>query len=333
MNKKLFFVVAIFVTMAILYGGFRFYKSKQQEKNEREICLNAALIRTLADRITEDYLQTSRRCKEHGSCVLTDIFGDEHYFKKTEDALNYCVTKNKASFVVMDSLEAELRNNLETLNNPSVELANLQKNATDYYALCKKPLNYLDSLDNKCVTLSRKIQSLLVEKLLIDERMLKDKESKIQASILAKEMIGLQDLQANRSKEAEKNRVVGEEFLANNKKQKGIVVLPNGLQYKEIKRGSGKKPTENSMVNVSYEGRFINGTVFDSSSKSNKGKPSSLSLNDVIRGWAEALKLMPVGSIWEIYVPYQLGYGESGEANIPPYSTLIFKLQLQGVSN
>ena len=125
-------------------------------------------------------------------------------------------------------------------------------------------------------------------------------------------------------------RVEGEQFLEQNKDAEGVVTRESGLQYKVLTMGTGAVATDTSMVEVHYEGRLLNGTIFDSSYQ--RGTPISLKPTQVIKGWAEALKLMPEGSTWELYVPYNLGYGENGTRNIPPYSTLIFKVQILKVN-
>ena len=126
------------------------------------------------------------------------------------------------------------------------------------------------------------------------------------------------------------NRRAGEQFLANNAKQKGVVTLPSGLQYKELVKGTGAIPTQSDEVVVKYEGKLVDGTVFDSSyerkEQTNKFRPSQ-----VIKGWTEALTKMPVGSKWQIFVPYQLAYGERDMGKIKPYSALIFTIELIGI--
>ena len=118
-----------------------------------------------------------------------------------------------------------------------------------------------------------------------------------------------------------------EKFLADNAKKEGVVTLPSGLQYKVITEGKGATPTETATVKVNYEGKTIDGKVFDSNAKS--GKPVEMRANQVIKGWTEALTHMPVGSKWEVYIPQALAYGEraQGEA-IKPFSTLIFTIEL-----
>lgn len=126
---------------------------------------------------------------------------------------------------------------------------------------------------------------------------------------------------------AEKNKQIGEAFLAENKKHKDVITLADGLQYKIIKAGSGVKPSDSDMVTVNYSGKLVNGKEFDSSYK--RGEPASFPVNGVIPGWTEALKLMPEGSVWELYIPAKLAYGEMGAGSlIGPNETLIFKVEL-----
>ena len=132
---------------------------------------------------------------------------------------------------------------------------------------------------------------------------------------------------AKQAEIAEVMKKQGEEFLAENKKKEGVIALPDGLQYKVLKEGEGKMPGATDQVKCHYEGRFIDGTVFDSSYK--RGEPAVFGLNQVIKGWTEGLQLMNEGSKWELYLPYNLAYGEAGaQGAIPPYATLIFTVEL-----
>ena len=123
----------------------------------------------------------------------------------------------------------------------------------------------------------------------------------------------------------------GEKFLAANAKTPGVKVLPSGLQYKVIKAGQGEVPKATDEVEVIYEGRLIDGTVFDATSKHGGAKTDKFRAGNLIKGWTEALTTMPVGSKWQIYIPYELAYGERQAGQIPPYSTLIFDLELVSI--
>lgn len=129
-------------------------------------------------------------------------------------------------------------------------------------------------------------------------------------------------------KKAENQKAPGMKFLAENAKKDGVLVLPSGLQYKVLQKGEGKTPQRTDKVKVHYEGRLINGKVFDASRR-HGDKPAEFGVTDVIKGWTEALLLMPVGSKWQLYIPYDLAYGERGAGrDIKPYSTLVFDVEL-----
>ena len=123
-----------------------------------------------------------------------------------------------------------------------------------------------------------------------------------------------------------KNRADGEAFLQANAKKDSVVTTPSGLQYKVLTQGTGETPKATDKVKVNYEGTLIDGTVFDSSYKRNQ--PATFGCNQVIKGWTEALTMMPVGSKWEVYIPQELGYGAREAGKIPPLSTLIFTVEL-----
>ena len=125
------------------------------------------------------------------------------------------------------------------------------------------------------------------------------------------------------------NKEKGEKFLAENAKKEGVKTLPSGVQYKVIKEGSGAIPADTSKVKVNYEGRTIDGKVFDSSYKRNQ--PLTLRCNQTIKGWTDAMVHMPVGSVWEVYIPQNLAYGEREQGDIKPFSVLIFKIELLGI--
>lgn len=136
--------------------------------------------------------------------------------------------------------------------------------------------------------------------------------------------------EALKRKQFQKNVEAGDAFLAKNKKKKGVISLPSGLQYEILKTGTGAKPKLTDKVKTHYHGTLIDGRVFDSSVE--RGEPISFPVNGVIKGWTEALMLMPVGSKWRLVVPSNLAYGENAPGGIiEPYSVLVFEVELLGI--
>ena len=141
-------------------------------------------------------------------------------------------------------------------------------------------------------------------------------------------------MQEIRSRELEKkyggNKKEGEEFLAKNAKKDGVKTLKSGVQYRVIKEGTGAIPADTSLVKVHYEGRLLNDSVFDSSYR--RGEPITLRCNQTIKGWTDAMVNMPAGSVWEVYIPQELAYGEREQGIIKPFSVLVFKIELLEVN-
>jgi FKBP-type peptidyl-prolyl cis-trans isomerase len=160
--------------------------------------------------------------------------------------------------------------------------------------------------------------------------LLTDEEAKTALTALQSEV---------RKKQAEKMQLVGEtnkkegeEFLAVNKTKEGVVSLPSGLQYKVLKEGTGPKPSATDSVVCNYRGTLLNDTEFDSSYK--RGQPATFPVGGVIKGWTEALQLMPVGSKWQLFIPSELAYGQRGPSpEIGPNSTLIFEVELLSIQD
>lgn len=156
--------------------------------------------------------------------------------------------------------------------------------------------------------------------------LLTEDEARTALMQLQKEMQEKQ--QAKAAAEGEANKKEGDAFLAANKTKEGVVTLPSGLQYKILKEGNGPKPTASDSVVCNYKGTLINGTEFDSSYK--RGEPATFPVTGVIKGWTEALQLMPVGSKWQLFIPPDLAYGPRGTPGGPigPNATLIFEVEL-----
>lgn len=158
------------------------------------------------------------------------------------------------------------------------------------------------------------------KKLQMTDQEMETTMQKFQQEMMAK-------MEKEQKEESAKNRKAGDTFLAENKKKPGVITLADGLQYRVVKMGTGPKPTAQQTVKVHYRGTFIDGKEFDSSYK--RGQPVEFPVNGVIRGWSEALMLMPVGSKWELFIPPDLAYGDNGAGGtIPPGATLVFEVEL-----
>jgi FKBP-type peptidyl-prolyl cis-trans isomerase len=162
-----------------------------------------------------------------------------------------------------------------------------------------------------------------------DKSLLTDEEAKTALMALATEVRAKQ--QAKLDQIASVNKKEGDAFLAANKAKDGVVALPSGLQYKIEKEGNGPKPTSADSVTCNYRGTLIDGKEFDSSYK--RGQPLTIPVSGVIKGWTEAMQLMPVGSKWQLFIPSDLGYGNQAMGqDIQPGSTLIFEVELLSIA-
>ena len=180
------------------------------------------------------------------------------------------------------------------------------------------------SVDVDPAVLTRAIKDVLTgaKPLLTDDEAM-EALKKLQVEVRQKQ-------ETERKELADKNLREGQEFLAANKTKDGVTTLPSGLQYKILTQGNGPKPTPNDTVVCQYRGTLIDGTEFDSSYK--RGQPATFPVNRVIKGWTEALELMPVGSKWQLFVPPDLAYGDRGAGNlIGPNATLIFEVEVLSI--
>jgi FKBP-type peptidyl-prolyl cis-trans isomerase FklB len=155
-------------------------------------------------------------------------------------------------------------------------------------------------------------------------------DDEIRATMMALQQEVHQKQEEKQQALMETNKKEGEAFLAANSKKEGVVTLPSGLQYKILQQGTGAKPTASDTVVCNYKGTLLDNTEFDSSYK--RGQPASFPVSQVIKGWTEALQLMPVGSKWQLFIPSDLAYGERGQgATIAPNATLIFEVELLSI--
>jgi FKBP-type peptidyl-prolyl cis-trans isomerase FklB len=180
-----------------------------------------------------------------------------------------------------------------------------------------------DSVEVDTSILLRGLKDGLADaKPLLTDQEVKDTLTALQAELRAKQ-------EAKVQAEADTNKKAGDAFLAENKTKEGVVTLPSGLEYKVLVAGTGPKPTASDTVLCNYKGTFLDNTEFDSSYK--RGKPATFPVTGIIKGWSEALQLMPVGSKWQLFIPPDLAYGPSGRPGIAPNSTLVFEVELLSI--
>lgn len=172
--------------------------------------------------------------------------------------------------------------------------------------------------------LAQAIKDVIADrKLLLTDDQVRSCMGSLQKEVMAKQ-------EQKNKVEGDKNMKEGQAFLATNKTKEGIKVTASGLQYKVLKEGTGPKPTATQTVSVHYRGTLLDGTEFDSSIK--RGQPAEFPVNGVIKGWTEALQLMPVGSKWQLFIPPDLAYGPQGAGGtIGPNATLIFEVELLAI--
>ncbi len=315
---------------AALSQLFTLSSCNNDEKQAEEARMNAAVTAKLGDMMKDDYEDAATLIASKGVCVKTDIFGDEHVFKDKEKAFAYIASINRATFDVMDSLSLSVE--AVALSQPEDEnLKKLNSLLKKYVSLCKNP-NAADSdLIAACKSVSADIAQAVTEGGAPNAEKLQIQTALAGNAIMQKEIVAAQIATERNNQAAQIHREEGKAFLEENAKKEGVVTLPSGLQYRVIKKGTGVKPNDESQVTVAYEGRFIDGKVFDGTDKNNGGKPVTLGMRSVVRGWNEALKLMKKGSEWEIYLPYELGYGEEGLNDVPPFAALVFRIKLVDV--
>jgi FKBP-type peptidyl-prolyl cis-trans isomerase FklB len=183
-----------------------------------------------------------------------------------------------------------------------------------------------DTVDVDPAIFSRGMKDALAGgKLLLTDDEIKATLTKLQTELRARQEVAMQ-------KAGDINKKAGDDFLAQNKTKEGVVALPDGLQYKILKQGNGPKPAATDSVVCNYRGTLLDGTEFDSSYK--RGQPATFPVNGVIKGWTEAVQLMPVGSKWQLFIPADLAYGNRGAgADIGPNATLIFEVELLSIQN
>ena len=300
--------------------------------------VNAYAVVGLSSSILSEY-QKTWSSTINGSIWVKDEYGKEHYCSDFNDAISYkmrCFIHD-GYFDVIDSLSNVVKEDLKQMDEVKGEYEDIHKTFVSMYGDMNSLVSLVKEPKGSLITFGSKVNELMMS---FDKNL---KETDLKVSVSESEFkdkaISLYAIISNKKieKEAEKKRAdealygpnikAGKKFLAENAKKEDVHTLPSGVQFKVLKAGNGKIPRETSKVKVHYEGRVLSGEVFDSSYK--RGEPAELRVNQVIQGWKDALVHMPEGSVWEVYIPQELGYADRKQGDIiEPYSLLIFKIEL-----
>ena len=331
-KKQLTIIVIAIIIICLALFGIKSYNRKNYENCAKEMKLNSNVAVQLAAEILNDYQDNWQSAINDDKA--TNIKGESDYCSDFNTALEwrYIYYNNKGYFKALDSLSNIAKKNMENMVDAPKKYEDTQKSLTTLYNDMHSLISLTESPTGSILTFGSKVNDLMMEieaknnetdlKINVSKDSIKRRTisiiTSIEASIYKKKL----EFAKQMKKRSNKNKA---EY-----RKKGFKDLGNGILYKIIKKGKGPIPKETSMVKVNYEGRTIDGKVFDSSYK--RGQPVELRANQVIKGWTYALTHMKEGSIWEIFIPYNLAYGDTEQGDIKPYSDLIFKIDLLSVT-
>lgn len=326
----------IFILSLFLIIGCSIHVMGQNNKKQESIILGNKLdsiAYALGQNMTngmKDYLKTVNVLKDTSSNALIEGYNSKY---ESADQSGKATLKKELAQKQKDAEKINNENFNSFLQGLKSALADIDSKTNSYNTGISIG-SQLSSVSNRFEkemlsgeTLNKNIfLSSIVSALNGQEPLMQNAEQYIQ-------QVAMELQQAEEIRRAEELKVLhgeriseGVKFLAENKTKEGVVTLPNGLQYKIITEGTGQRPTSADRVKVHYEGRLLDGTIFDSSYK--RGEATTFGVTQVIKGWTEILQEMPVGSKWTVYIPYDLAYGDRDQGTIKPFSTLIFDIEL-----
>lgn len=332
-KKHLYAVLIVIALLLVAFLCVRSCDKVDYEKTAKEMKINTYVISGLASQILSDYQKNWQSAISDKHAYNSE--GEREYCSDFNTAIGwrFLYFTKEGYFDVLDSLTNVVKEEMKIMDDAPSKYKDLQKTFMSLYtdmnslvSLTKEPKGSLMSFGSNVNELLMNLEKGYEEtdiKISVADEEKADKVKEIHTLFMNKMIDNLAEKAIEFEKEHGEHKRENEEFMKNNAQKEGVNTLESGVQYKIIKEGHGRIPKESSVVKVHYEGRLIDGTVFDSSYK--RGTAIQLRCNQVIKGWSDALVHMPEGSIWEVYIPQELGYGEREQGIIKPYSTIFFR--------
>ena len=335
-KKHVYAFLGIVALLIVCIFCYRSCSKADYETTAKDMKMNTRIAMSLATEILSDYKQNwssaisdHRAINEKGESVYCSDFNEAISWRFLYYSLN-------GKIKVLDSISSVVKEDMRAMDNPPSKFNDTQKSFLELYNDMNTLVSLVKNPKGTLVNFSQKVNDIMMDaenrynetdlKIAIDDSELSEKVVAIQ-NALSRHSKELEEIK-NKVNEAayKENKSKNEEFMTKKAMEDGVMKLEKGVLYKVIKAGSGQKPKERSMVKLHYEGKTIDGKIFDSSYKN--GSAISMRADQVIDGITVALTNMPVGSIWEVYIPQDMAYKEKEVGDIKPYSAVIFKLEL-----
>lgn len=325
-KKQIYGLLAIILIGCCTLLGYRSCGKVDYESTAKNMKLNALITTSYAAQILSDYQKNWSSAINDHRAINADGKSDYCYEFSTAIAWRYLYYTKNGHIKLLDSLSNAVKDDMKLMEDAPAKYEETQKSFLGLYNDMNTLVSLVKDPKGSLLTFGQRVNELMLD----FENKYNETDLKISVSEAEKNakvleiQTALNNLIANSPEMKAKKR--NEEFLKENAKKDGVITLPSGVQYKVLKEGNGAIPKEDTKVKVHYEARTIDGNVFDSSYK--RGDPVEMRANQAIKGWTDVLTHMPEGSIWEVYIPYELGYAGTEQGDIKPYSTLIFKMEL-----